>query len=363
MTVNRVYILGAGFSAALGGPLFSQLLTREFDYSVRDCIGDNRDYLGKMLFEVPQFLSEMEAAKTAQKDAKQPIKNAELTLEFYSDMAFSGTGKFLDQVAIGLKRFYSNPHIFENDAQRRTLVAVLCKMIKSHLAISTSDFVCRLPKENERWEPYVSWFSTLTERDTIVTFNYDPVIETLAERCQRPYFAENSTSVEQYVSCPTGNPKLFKLHGSADWYVNLEAKNLSHIQYHKLDTRHYCEHLLSVEKECLIGVPGIGKKSLKDGILKLLWDDAYSAISNAEHVSIIGYSMPATDNVARWMILSALRNNVVGRQVDLVLGPDITAVTRRLEAILKPMLGTSLQNTGMYAQDYLERLVMQSQSN
>lgn len=357
--VDRVFILGAGFSAALGGPLFSQLLSREFDFTISDCIGARFDYESRLLAELPRILSRIEATKAGKAyDEHRPVRNAEQTLEFYTDLASSGSGKTLRHVYELLVQYKGTPNVKADELEQQKEVATLCKVLKRHLAISTSDFVCRLPRKSERWDPFIRWFEKLTANDVIISFNYDPVVETIARFCDRHYYTKDEEPVSQLTSLATDNPKLLKLHGSADWLADGAASSINEVKRVRFDTRTEpeSERLIFSPMDILIGVPGVGKKNLREGILKGLWDEAERSIKAARKIAIIGYSMPATDNTARWTLLNALTVKP-SNSIDLVLGADETSATHRMLALLKHKAPHRVTNTRLYAQDYIDQRV------
>lgn len=79
------------------------------------------------------------------------------------------------------------------------------------------------------------------------------------------------------------------------------------------------------------------------------------ALSNADIISIVGYSMPATDNMARQKILGSLKQ---GQRVNLVVGND-SFTSGRMQSLMQPIVGTNkfgvsrVVDLKMYAQDYL----------
>jgi hypothetical protein len=71
----------------------------------------------------------------------------------------------------------------------------------------------------ERWDPYVSWARQLQDDDTVISFNYDRVVEVAATRAGRvvdPRLGSES-SLSRGIT-------LLKLHGSIDWSTDSEGR-------------------------------------------------------------------------------------------------------------------------------------------
>jgi len=70
---------------------------------------------------------------------------------------------------------------------------------------------------SERWEPYRDWLATLTADDTVVTFNYDRVIETLVAHVKDEYLRNKYQVLLPNESLANDCIHVLKLHGSVDW--------------------------------------------------------------------------------------------------------------------------------------------------
>lgn len=196
--------------------------------------------------------------------------------------------------------------------------------------------------DSERWLPYTAWFNSLTRDDTIITFNYDTAVERISDLVKRP-LPRNPGSYKADL------PALIKLHGSIDWY----RKEADVVQAQDA----YVE-----DCEVAIGMPGNAKSKITETkLFENLWTRAIQAIREAAYVSIVGFSMPETDNNARIMILNSMakgRDSI--QRVNLVLGPDMgTIKAKRMLSILQPLLGGRkgrVTDVSLYAQGYLPRV-------
>ncbi len=247
--------------------------------------------------------------------------------------------------------------------------------VRIRLAIETSAFLSQLPDNSERWGPYKRWFRSLTDSDTILTFNYDGVVERAANLVGRSYFGSKRPSVESLIHPSTDMPKLLKLHGSADWFYShaipttLEAISVETIDI--FDPHVNWETSISLGKRVLLGSPGISKMRMSSELFRPLWDKAKDALKNAHIISMVGYSMPASDNLAKQLVLDSIAANENLKQINIVLGPDSNSPrARRVYELCKQVVlsreGATVSNglrlserekivrlSSMYAQDFL----------
>jgi hypothetical protein len=186
--------------------------------------------------------------------------------------------------------------------------------------------------------------------DTVVTFNYDRVLDVLGE-----YLIEHFGTTRFAVKLPDANPgdaggiaRVLKLHGSVDW-LRTNPKQFSAAD------RDCAVKSTNIEN-LAIATPGASKRSLVDELAPL-WDAAHDAIVNATRIVIIGYRLPETDAYARKQILSAIRSNTHGPDIEVVLGPethhvDCVRLTTLLE-YAKPDNGRVVA-VPLFGQDFLD---------
>lgn len=245
---------------------------------------------------------------------------------------------------------------------------------------------CRFLKNNhmflERWQPYKRWVSHLDGSDTIVSFNYDRVVELshdgLANDLEEEMLVADrdyGETSQQYLqlkekftrinaTSPTvvlnasdlelGGPKLFKLHGSVDWKPAL-APYADSVPWQVSGTSDYavkCE-----EPTLAIATPGEGKHYASKGQLAPLWHWAWKAISEAQVIVFLGYRFPPSDAFARSTLLSAVRANKKNKVcVHIVLG-DSDRDASRLRQLLNHSLGfptlNRIRTQGLFVQDFL----------
>jgi len=322
---GTVWVLGAGFSKSLGGPLLVDLFSRqsianlETRFPVKEFkkLHDDRVRLVVGLYLAGTSWAEhlREGRETARVWA-----NAEEFLDYLDTAAAGG------EESPAWKRIVGVTHEWlKKPATPKTLVGPARRL----LAAECAAFSKGADPDSETWEPYRLWFKGLTGEDTIITFNYDRVLEMLNET------GENSSGLHVAVPGDTemhGGPRVFKLHGSVDWQWT--GKELWQIGI--TDDPFYavtCED----EESIAIAMPGPSKRGFVGRIMNEYWNPALKAVQKASRVFFLGYRFPPTDSSARRLLLSALGANTNTRfDVHVVLGPDVQGEkVRRMSELLR----------------------------
>lgn len=204
-------------------------------------------------------------------------------------------------------------------AARRTVVAAC------HIFADPDDV------ESEQWEPHRRWANSLTPHDTIVTFNYDLVVEYLGRhRAEKggPDFEVPLPHDAVDIAVASRATLVLKLHGSIDWA--LDGASVTQIDPETLirDEGHVAA----------IAAPGRSKVSMSEEIFRPLWKVAGDRIKSADVIVFVGYGMPASDNRPKRFVMDGIRGRDSTRPltVRIVLGPDTAATeVRRLEGMLR----------------------------
>ncbi len=331
---KTVWILGAGFSRPLGGPLLQTLFRQQSLEDFGDLIPRNLAVSvvwsqvvfnygkGEGLWDdAEEFLAFVDAAYGVEKeDPHNPLKRAKFET-LLRRLDYQTAGDVLDPNWSGLSRLHVTASSLDPT-----------KSVRRALAFETSSFLkYAKPSEDETWLPYQQWAKTLQpELDSVVTFNYDTVPEMLggAMKVMVPSTDENQAEPPDCVP-------VFKLHGSVDW----------------LTDRHF---MLCVRRPDslyqdtggavpAIAAPGRSKAYVATGTFKPLWQAAERRLKQAAEVAIIGYSFPKTDALALKTILDSLTEENCGvqvRQAHLVLGPDTLSIgNQRVVELLRYRMG------------------------
>jgi hypothetical protein len=163
----------------------------------------------------------------------------------------------------------------------------------------------------------------------MITFNYDLVVETVAEAIK---------SQVRYTigSRPGSGVTLLKLHGSVNWILQADPNDSSR---KKVKTEHLNRRLAldCADDELAIAGPGPSKQSLSSGAFQPYWEQALDALRNASAIVFVGYRFPPTDAEAREKLLGAIRENKQEYvAIHTVLGPNTSSDdSRRLSGLVE----------------------------
>ncbi len=209
-------------------------------------------------------------------------------------------------------------------------------------------------------------------RSTVVTFNYDLLLETaLAETDIRNFDVsyELDGNPVQWFELLGGLPgfpaqpsrlvgalkptlRLWKLHGSLNWHwlpddTNGATLNFWDLEPEESDVRRF----LPGRVPCIVPPSSLKSAFFRNPVLREIWLAAASALRNAKQVALIGYSMPITDIVAAGMISDTL----TGDAIDVtVVNPSSSAV---VETVLRStgIVANSLSSVEEYAARFVEK--------
>jgi len=323
---KRVWILGAGFSQPLGGPLLKDLFRLETHDS---CIATfpsvfpdlaNHLFCLQIVFhwgreqggyweDAEEFLSFVDDAYAGNDTIKREKLKAVVGAAYRPHWHEGHRG-------LKIRDIVSNPQPFLDALDRiaRRALAAECERFLFH----------RSPSEDEAWSPFVKWAKSLSATtDAVITFNYDRVLEMLDPA---------GTSLQVLLPDQTKDDKrvpVYRLHGGVSWELQ-EGRIL-----HSDDP---LALLKSPQAQIAIAAPGSGKTHFVARHLEDLWKRAEKHLSEAETVFFVGYSFPKSDAEALRRILDVLKLKAGApphRDIHLVLGAETTTATRRIAALLQ----------------------------
>ncbi len=346
-----VWVLGAGFSRALGGPL------------LRDVFSPGSFGLTQATFKTEEFktVTGREAKTvhflynwgTAFKEGRLPDwpenrvgpgvrlwDDAEQFLDFLEGVSQTKAPEvFRDAlVAVGTLSNGNWSQLASNMDKARLTARQL-------LAAESSRFLQGAEVETERWEPYREWLRHRGFADegkegaeeTIITFNYDTALEKVDF-----WFSEQGIPTRLSVLLPQisrlqelreeGRALVLKLHGSTNWKrEGARAVKTVDDEFSALTCN---------ESEMVLGTPGPRKTGVTD-LLENLWQEALRALSHANAIVFLGYRFPPTDAASRTRLIGAIHQNneLDDLAVHTVLGPDVTQPdAQRLKGLLHQAL-------------------------
>ncbi|MCE5239122.1 hypothetical protein LLH23_11620 [bacterium] len=183
-------------------------------------------------------------------------------------------------------------------------------------------------------------------RAQVLSLNYDTIVERVAcsslEQIVEPHLWRlpvcrgiARTSMVFGGTFPA-TLRLLKLHGSTNWYYSGNFDNPGDQIYYVAvprsgdDKREEARQLDEehVRDKVPLVIPPVATKTgfYANDTLRLLWHDAARAVSAADRVFLIGYSLPATDLTLRYL----LGTNTRARSGQVhVVNPDV-GIERRL---------------------------------
>lgn len=297
---NRVFILGAGFSAGAKIPLTAELLQKTME---------------KFSIECPGIFARVDAY------VRQSTANFGEELD-YSSIAFSDLCTFLEYIEL---REYGGGERWSKAGSREKLALrfYLAKTIAEHT-----------PSSNELPDLYLGFASQLHENDIVITFNWDGLLEVALRKLEKPY---------TYNFSGENTIKLCKLHGSINWRLNrpkrfgdlINTLDWSPLKFSEgmLDTEIYhTPHLLNYgtwhrykplgEVEPFLVLPGYGK-AFDVRSNAWLWYKPEFAFAYTHDVYIIGLSLAPDDFFIRSLFLSNLPfissySGINGRKIYII---------------------------------------------
>lgn len=328
-----VWVLGAGFSRPLGGPLLRDFFRPEMwakltayyapdKYQLvyaRDCRIAHALYNYGIAFRngrIPQHET-IDVTATFDLDGEHIWEDAEEFVAFLETAALVPDSGEAKRVTALIQRIaaYQN-----SDEVTLPSVAAAAKRL---VAAECSTFLIDADLGSEAWLPYVDWSKRISRRSgkeptyesTIITFNYDLVLERLAESVQTLAVADpGAWGTQRHNVAP-----VFKLHGSVNW----SRTDSPDKQGTTFAIQAAPDYALTCDANNLaIAVPGPAKAELT-GRLDDFWDRASTALQKADAIVFIGYRFPATDAISRKRLLAAIRDNQQPYlAVHAVLGPN-----------------------------------------
>lgn len=294
--LRRVFVLGAGFSFPAGLPLARQLLEQVYkNLSVpkRDQLRDALSYFQPMDWGDGGSVAVTSALST-------------VVVEDFMSL-------------LGIGRSYATH--FPGDHWSASQIQELEKSLIRELAL----LFARLEREivTQRSEYIRRFVSRLSPLDTIITFNWDTLVESSIRRA-----ALNVA----YLRCRNANDRLvLKLHGSVDWFHTDEVRVEFRPRCERID-RHLLQVPSQLPGETSITAPEANPQILPPTFFKnldqatdfaVIWQAAATSIALADEVHLIGYRLPPEDLFARVLLRRSIRTNAERRQGIL---PSISAV-------------------------------------
>lgn len=311
MIEQVVYILGAGFSAPLGLPVMANFLEKSKDAYFEDQTRYSH------FTEIFNLIKRMAVSKTYYETDLTNVEEILSILEMQDQLAATKERHaFAEYIVSVIERFTppaeENPrviggnwyaHLFANGTRKDQWHQMVGYFVGSLLNLK----LCEKKREFDR---IVSCESEATPSISysVITLNYDLVVENFVKFFRAFSLIQSSGvearmyNVKDRMLDPRFDLRLAKLHGSVD----------------KPDSI----------------VPPTWNKS-RAGTPLPAWQNAYKWLSEANHIRIIGYSLPIADAYVRYLLKAAVIESPHLKKIDVICRDSNGDTKRRYEEFIK----------------------------
>jgi len=211
------------------------------------------------------------------------------------------------------------------------------------------------PEQRGKREYLHTAFCSLEAGDTVVTTNWDTLAERTLMEAGRWLPTDGygfNVTIESRGSARLRNARtplagnseirVLKLHGSVGWFRRSEGGTTGD---HYLRGPNFLQYLTppddqgpiqdrtappsgsGPDENPIIIVPSY-LKQLEDPVLQSIWDQAATALTNADEVTFVGYSLPSADVAVR-VLLNSLRQRLLNDDFAVtVVNPDKAVLDR-----------------------------------
>jgi len=347
--LSKVFIIGAGFSKALAGlPLSSELAKEIYELSLIN--PKNHKFLYQYangFREVYEYYLK-KICQNATKQNIYPCENGYVDIEFLVTMIdLCSNSKFIHK-NLKIEEFYKQL-VYSEPFTNETLEQA--KYFIGHgIALILSKEKNKENKDNEKTRQ--SFVNLLNRGDTIISFNYDLVLENLlmAHNLWEPFSGYKKYGLtlshrEKYTETSSKNKNtidLIKLHGSINWinedfHTGDGSNNISFhlcnrtisqpliqgipdpIVFHKFAETHYFGNPVIVAPSFL--------KQFDKPYQIIMMNTAIKQIKLADEIIIMGYSLPKADTTASFLFANIEKT----KRVKIVNTDDESKLKQRLQ--------------------------------
>jgi hypothetical protein len=308
-----VWILGAGFSAGLGGPLLPSLLSRTLQQDIAVRYPDRAANPGGRSWGDLHTRAANNVRSLYEYGLSDPRLRSPDCQQHHQESLWAHAEEFLDYVDTAAEQVASQDansdkcratrltEILSNKLQAKVSPSAIRAAARRLIAAECCAFLEDFSPGSERVLPYMRWIKHLiAPGDTIVSFNYDRLVEILdaanGARVVHTWLPNTDDADEPGVAT------LLKLHGSVDWKKDPRG-------YIRKDDPRFA--MFGGDRELAIATPGPGKLSESSQTFRGLWTRAGQELSTADAIVFIGYRFPETDAHARGELLQKIGANTV----------------------------------------------------
>lgn len=319
-----VYVIGAGFSAGLGYPLTSDLLMRLWE---RLDLSFGEKLARVIRFHHPGF---------------DPARFS----------SFPNVEQLLSEMLVN-EELYDASRQYEGKFTKANL-----QNLQRELLLKIAEWFHDLSTAVTPSAPTVPWLKTFRERvhresAAVISFNWDLILDELL------FGKEIDAASYGFSKRATGGAILLKPHGSLNWFEESQGRFLKDKKRTLLFEENggdsvyaFREFRAPVSKRGRVYtpliIPPVYLKNFKKPVFKDLWNNCTVTLSTPKKVVFLGYSMPAADLHAQFIMRCGFHNQVEGELARsgrrrtptdpsevVIVNPDRGAA-QRIEAVAGP---------------------------
>ncbi|HVR63662.1 MAG TPA: hypothetical protein VMU50_17295 [Polyangia bacterium] len=360
---KRGWILGAGFSRPLNGPLLDDLLRFLPKWVVKAGLPTIEGKENPTLEDFFALRSEVARAYCRYGMAQGHWSNPEEFIDHLESAAVYDPKSSIRRTIQSLVKSGVHWPKDESDLYKLTTLEDLVNAGREAVVADCWKFLDGQKVSEDRWLPYRKWAESLTRDDTIISFNYDAVPEILMAHPGSKLVVippkdnelneENKRIMDDrqqfVVRKATENDRaiVLKLHGSINW-------SRDKFDRLKVAEGNTAECLSENGTTPIIGFPGPSKVSRFQTELGPFWKHAEDALGVADHVYFMGYSIPATDAASRDLIVRTVSDSRSGPVLHIVLKSSSNPAAKRLQEILTDRVSSEVRSYDMGCEDFLD---------
>ena len=346
--MNRVFILGAGASAHAGAPLGNNIIKKYIELKLKQ-LEKERNLFSEQ--GKKSFISPILGNFSTLYNILRIQPNCKFThLSILEDLKEANLPNIEDVFTLyDIAYQKEEPLLFESDIDLNIIRKDIFDLLTYTLGRSTMGAL----NENNTTQIYQNFVKNLTNKDTIINYNYDTLLDNailhkfneinygfdflteedtinplpeeeriklwgkMAERVGIPLeeFKEEYCVPEEEIELKFGiaAPLLIKPHGSLNWlycpkcyrYFCLTRKELMnkiiYLDFYPNECMDYCGGNLQQ-----FIVPLTHHKTFQNPLLNNLWMKINQRLSTAEEVYFIGYSIPDADYTSKYYFIKGL---------------------------------------------------------
>ena len=266
---NRVvYLLGAGFSAGLGLPVTANFLSRARDLRDQE---PNNLFLSTIIDRIDQLSGVKNIFRSDLFNIEEALSILEIDELAAEKLPPQSLRRFIECVIKGSTPSIPKPGAWNGGK----LIDVVGNVWNRYASVVIGLFGKRVTTLPNTAYLHCEADSKATATYSVITLNYDRILESVCDITrEHPFEKSLAISFDSIVRPPAANaPALVKLHGSVDHEIL---------------------------------VPPTWQKVLHPEVKPLL-QRAHSSLREANHLRIIGYSLPTTDSYVPYLLKAGLR--------------------------------------------------------